>query len=49
MLLDLRSALEVEMTIVEIVLVPVMLDAGVAAIGAVNVRVGRLRVLGLRL
>jgi hypothetical protein len=48
-LLDLRPALKMQMPVVEIVLVPVVLDPSVATVGAVNVRVGRVRVLGLRL
>ncbi len=53
-LLDLRPDLVVKVPIVKIVLVTVVLDAGVAAIRAVNVgmrgsRMVGLRVLGLRL
>jgi hypothetical protein len=48
-LLDLRSTLKMQVPIVEIVLVPIVLDPSVATVGAVNVRVGRVCVLGLRL
>jgi ABC-type amino acid transport system permease subunit len=48
-LLHPRSLLVVKVPVVEIVLMPIVLDTSVAAVGAVNVRVAAARMLGLRL
>src|SRR5262249_3879213 len=47
--LDLRTILMVQMAVVQVILMPVMLDEGVSAVGPVYVGMGRLRMLGLRL
>ncbi len=49
MLLHFRPALMVKVSLVKIVLVTVVLDAGVAAIRAVNVGMRNSRMVGLRL